>query len=303
MTGKRLVRRILAVGLVAAAFGVAEAQQVLEADPTEIPPVANQAAVDATPCGFGRDLNENQTLINLELFSVHWCNAAAGTWETVGNVGVTSGTPFDDGGLTLLSGGNLITDPGITYDAALNNLTVAGDISAGGIFDGDVVKSGVAGMVIESPLSFMDINAPSGRILIESLTNRIVLAAGGDIEINARSSRQLTLGTLLVQVRNRLIVSDNFVIPDTRAEISNNGDASRDIFAVSKTDGDGLALFVANNGDIGLGTATPESPLHMVLPTEDFEIVDAGTVGATQDAWIELEIGDVTYFIRLFLTK
>ena len=118
MTGKRLTRRILAVGLMAAAFGVAEAQQVLEVDSTEIPPVANQAAVDATPCGFGRDLNENQTLINLELFSLHWCNSSSGTWEGVGSVEV--GVPA-----TLIpfgTGTGLDSDPGFLFTTSPGSL-------------------------------------------------------------------------------------------------------------------------------------------------------------------------------------
>lgn len=108
---QRLARRILAVVLMAAAFGVAEAQQVQAVDSTEIPPVANQAVVDATPCGFGRDLNENQTLINLELFSVHWCDAISGTWEEVGSA--AAGVPS-----TLIpfgTGSGLDSDPGFSF--------------------------------------------------------------------------------------------------------------------------------------------------------------------------------------------
>lgn len=131
MTGQRLVRRILAVGLMAAGFGVAEAQEVLEVDSTEIPPVANQAAVDATPCGFGRDLNENQTLINLEFFSEHWCNAITGTWEGTGTV---AGTPFDDGGVAFVEAGELVTDDGFTFDLVTNLLSLTGDMDVTGEF-------------------------------------------------------------------------------------------------------------------------------------------------------------------------
>lgn len=121
MSGKRLVRRVLAVGFMAAFSAVAEAQQVQEVDSTEIPPVANQAAVDATPCGFGRDLNENQTLINRALFSLHWCNALAGTWEGIASVSlVDTEIAFGD------ALGAITSSPRFTFDGLNLTLTAGG---------------------------------------------------------------------------------------------------------------------------------------------------------------------------------
>ena len=161
MTGKRLVRLILAVGLLAAGFGVAEAQQVLEVDSTEIPPVANQAAVDATPCGFGRDLNENQTLINLELFSVHWCDAISGTWEGVASSsGGLSG--FTEGEVAVGDDtGSVIGSPGFFWDDANGFLGIGTNAPAATIHIQQNINPTIRLEPLQAARSW-DINLPGG---------------------------------------------------------------------------------------------------------------------------------------------
>lgn len=61
---------------------------------------------------------------------------------------------------------------------------------------------------------------------------------------------------------------------------------------------------LGNNGYVGLGLANPTSPLHIAsLATEALEIVDAGSASATEQDWIEVEVGGVTGYIRVFATK
>jgi hypothetical protein len=144
MTGKRLARRILAAGLMAAVFGVAEAQQVQEVDSTAIPPVANQAAVDATPCGFGRELNENETLINLELFTEHWCDAISGTWKGLASLslGLTEGEVAvgDAAGGAVGSPAFFWDDPGQKLGLGTSAPSASIEIARDGFDDANVPK-------------------------------------------------------------------------------------------------------------------------------------------------------------------
>lgn len=62
-------------------------------------------------------------------------------------------------------------------------------------------------------------------------------------------------------------------------------------------------LRMTSGGNLGLGASAPGSPLEMNLPTEDFEIVDAGSAGATEQDWIEVQIGGVQGYLRVYATK
>jgi len=56
-------------------------------------------------------------------------------------------------------------------------------------------------------------------------------------------------------------------------------------------------------GNVGIGTAAPGSLLELNLATEDLEFVDAGSVGATEQDWIQVKIGGVTGYIHVFPGK
>jgi hypothetical protein len=60
---------------------------------------------------------------------------------------------------------------------------------------------------------------------------------------------------------------------------------------------------VDHSGNVGLGTSAPGSVLELNLATADLEIVDAGTAGATEAAWVEIQVGNTPYFLRAFATK
>jgi len=68
--------------------------------------------------------------------------------------------------------------------------------------------------------------------------------------------------------------------------------------------GKGLNSYVcADNGDFGIGTATPGSITEWNMTTENLEFVDAGSVGATQQDWLEVQIGNVTGYIHVYAGK
>ena len=57
------------------------------------------------------------------------------------------------------------------------------------------------------------------------------------------------------------------------------------------------------SGKIGVNVTKPLSLLHLGTPTEDFEVVDGGSAGATEQDWVQVEIGGVVGYIRVFATK
>jgi hypothetical protein len=62
-------------------------------------------------------------------------------------------------------------------------------------------------------------------------------------------------------------------------------------------------IMVLNTGDVGIGTSTPGSPLELNFATENLEFVDAGSAGATEQDWIEVQVGGVTGYIRVYASK
>lgn len=56
-------------------------------------------------------------------------------------------------------------------------------------------------------------------------------------------------------------------------------------------------------GNIGLGAIAPASILEFNLATEDLEVVDAGSTAATEQDWIQVEIGGNIGYIRVFAAK
>ena len=62
-------------------------------------------------------------------------------------------------------------------------------------------------------------------------------------------------------------------------------------------------LWVETGGSIGIGTGSPSSTMEWNFATANLEFVDSGTAGATEDGWIQIEIGGATHYIRTHTTK
>ena len=62
------------------------------------------------------------------------------------------------------------------------------------------------------------------------------------------------------------------------------------------------ALTIDNSQQLGIGKS-PNSKLDIDLATEDLEIVDAGSAAATEQDWIEVEVGGVQGYIRVYAAK
>lgn len=57
---------------------------------------------------------------------------------------------------------------------------------------------------------------------------------------------------------------------------------------------------ITSAGRVGIGAVAPASILELNLATQDLEIVDAGNAGATEQAWVEVEVAGVQGFLRVY---
>lgn len=62
------------------------------------------------------------------------------------------------------------------------------------------------------------------------------------------------------------------------------------------------ATYPQSSTKLGLGK-TPTEKLSIDLATEDLDIVDAGSAGATEQDWIEVKVGGNTGYLRVFASK
>jgi hypothetical protein len=67
--------------------------------------------------------------------------------------------------------------------------------------------------------------------------------------------------------------------------------------------GSNFALFVTDLGRVGVGASNPGSLMEWDFATENLGFVDAGSAGATAQDWIEVQVGGVTGYIRVYASK
>lgn len=56
-------------------------------------------------------------------------------------------------------------------------------------------------------------------------------------------------------------------------------------------------------GNLGIGSTSPSSLLELGFATETLEFVDAGSSGATEQDWVEVEVNGVVGYIRVYASK
>jgi len=65
----------------------------------------------------------------------------------------------------------------------------------------------------------------------------------------------------------------------------------------------GNTALAIENGRVGIGVAAPTAQLEIGFSTENTAFVDSGSTGATEQDWVEVTVGGVTGYIRIYATK
>jgi hypothetical protein len=87
---------------------------------------------------------------------------------------------------------------------------------------------------------------------------------------------------------------------EARVAFDSNGDIN---FEVGGVGGTYEAMRIEAGGNVGIGTDSPSSLLELNFATENLELVNAGSKDATEQDWIEVEIGGNTGYIRVHTGK
>jgi hypothetical protein len=200
-----------------------------------------------------------------------------------------------------------------TFDAT-NVLGINGNIT-------NTYKDAVP-LVYTTGLSFSGIYKPA-------LTGNKVLAGGGAYGANVLAhayndtTHDLTV-VELIGIKSRAQITQSvgggtttatnsyayYALPNARTPTTSEMTNSYAYYDEGQTVGTnnwGIAINTANNyinGSLRIGSAAaPSERLTLDLATEDLDIVDAGSVDATEQDWIEVNVGGNQGYIRVFTTK
>jgi len=213
-------------------------------------------------------------------------NVALGNY---GGRGITSGTYnlaigyYSIGGATTGSGNIGIGYSALRYGSGSGAANVAIGREAG--------KSSGAPILNRNTL----IGGYSGRVIVTGSDDNV--AIGYMSGYNIAGDRNVFLGHKAGYYETG---SDKLFIDN--AQRASEADARTKaliygVFAAAVADQD---LII--NADIGLNKV-PSDPLDISLATEDLGIVDSGSTGATEQDWIEVNIGGNQGYIRVFAAK
>jgi hypothetical protein len=164
--------------------------------------------------------------------------------------------------------------------------------------------AGVSALLLEAGTNG-ELATPNGEMLRighfdavgPTFTERMNMAIDGHIQIHG----VLELGE--EAVASGYLETDELMYFNT--DRTNNDSNSDFIFGTNRTGAaGGTELFrITDEGRVGIGAAAPGSTVEINLATEDLEFVDAGSAGATEQDWLEVQIGGNTGYIRVFASK
>lgn len=175
------------------------------------------------------------------------------------------------------------------WDFEGENVTGVGTLAAGAT----VITSGTA--------SGGTANAAADDFVIDANTNvgaSIIGSDAADVRL-VLGSASLTQGVIIRWNHN----GDTFDLGSIKAGASTilTADAFVTNLTLSGGSGSETAAFA---GIVGIGKSpTAGSALDINLATEDLEIIDAGSVAATQQDWIEVEVAGNQGYIHVFAAK
>jgi hypothetical protein len=103
------------------------------------------------------------------------------------------------------------------------------------------------------------------------------------------------------------IIRDVAGVDNTITVISNIRDGADDSgmmqFFTNNAGSLAARVTIKSDGKVGIGTAAPGGLMEWNFATEDLEFIDAGSAAATEQDWIEVQVGNVTGYIRVFAAK
>jgi hypothetical protein len=190
-------------------------------------------------------------------------------WEAAGLRG--------EGGILSADGFAALSSSGLSLKDDGGNL---------GIF---VKDGGNVGIGTSSPGSELEVKAAgSPEIMIRTTTESV-----GQLGV-----LRYTTGTGIASASNIL---STIISTITQADPSTlKGDLS---FRTNQGDSVVEAMYISDAGNVGIGTSAPNSLLELGFTTENLEFVDAGSTSATEQDWIQVEVGGNVGYIRVYATK
>lgn len=246
------------------------------------------------------------TLLNLPTGSIIQFNSKDVLWIDETNYNAVFG---ESAGASLAAGGQYHV---ITGYAAGNKLTTADRTALYGAYAGRYntgsynafygYKSGEGVNAVSTGYG----NAGFGYVTHENLTTGIfnlaaAYKAGGG---RTSGSNNIDLGYssgLYRTTQDGELIINAYDQGSAAAELTDSI-----IYGVMK-DNDPTAQDLRLNAEVGIGV-TPDQPFEIAFNaffslTEDLEFVDAGSAGATEQDWIEVNVGGVQGYIRVFAAK
>jgi len=149
-----------------------------------------------------------------------------------------------------------------------------------------------------------------GDALIEAENNLNIIAGGGVISFGDENLS--TTGNITGQFLYSNAGTPRFYMQESgtiRAEFRYGAAANAWIVLTQNTTEDALLNRIVVRGEqdftsVGIGMTPPAATVLAIKgATENIEIIDAGSAGSTEQDWIEVEIGGVQGYIRVFAGK
>ena len=137
------------------------------------------------------------------------------------------------------------------------------------------------------------------------VTNWVTVASAGYVGYDAGANLRFYSG--LIEATGDLRIEGRGADESYDLQFSDTGGTEWHIkhnsgeFRIVET-GVSTRFSIAAGGNVGIGKTGPSSALDINLATQDLEIVDAGTAGATDQAWVEVEHGGTTGYLRIQAT-
>tara|TARA_R110002020_G_scaffold186169_1_gene384133 strand:- start:2890 stop:4425 length:1536 start_codon:yes stop_codon:yes gene_type:complete len=187
-----------------------------------------------------------------------------------------------------------------------------------------VLDNGSVGIGTAAPIEKLHLQ---GRMAIGTITNTnfftasirtgasdgLILLNGADATVNTnRRMAMLNLGVngASTLYYNPTTGAQDIIITNESGQATIFNQNNEDVdFRIDGVGVDNIFRVDAANDRIGIGTALPSEKLHVAgkqqwdLSTENIRIDDAGSTAATEQDWVEVSVGGVTGYIRIYATK